>query len=734
MLDNNDRQQIIAIIQQTIASSLGSSKQSNKFQGTTYSKYGKASQKDWERQQREKEKKDRIAELEDKRRKGKDSLAQRLELAKLRSEEKLFGNISPEVKDLLKGTAKTAGKVAGGVATGVTAGALGTASAVRNSKLGSSLVSSMMMSNPLTAILYMNSDLISGTARGVGKIGKALGKGALGTAGVLGKGLFSGASWIYSKLRKGSGDDDDTTTGTSLIPGQPKRTIRTGKANVMASTNYIMAKNAMLIGGKNYFYISLGGGFTGGLGGAMGNISRGVGAIAGATAGALSGTFTPLLPGPSDGTQPSFAGGGRRMRNVTPKDDTTKSIVKGITGMHEQAKKSNELQKEANKKVMLIAGITLLAVAGIALLAKYLMDKKDFKPFGSISKVFNQKVTSGIETTNLDQISNDLIKKQVLGKASLIDNKGTSFSLGSSAKESKNTLKKLQDNKIITEAERKQIEKEKGTELKNLQFSVFHTKDKEKTVLGFPVDIIVIDDKINTDNTRTITIRKKNAGFGNVTTRKTLVITKVVSKIGYIKAGATISKDNIVPANTPLCIVEDGFTITGDLKDFLNNYDSLETYINENIKDNKKWADTLDKQRTDEFIKKQVKQNQKEVTTSQARADVTAQSLADMYKTVTTSSFEKRVEDLKDLPENVGNLLGLAANVEVRPSKNISTLLNGVKRRKTPVIQSSGQGYTGELPDLKTSTINVPTPDTIFYSLPIEDTMKANAGLLGIQQ
>ena len=734
MLDNNDRQQIIAIIQQTIASSLGSSKQSNKFQGTTYSKYGKASQKDWERQQREKEKKDRIAELEDKRRKGKDSLAQRLELAKLRSEEKLFGNISPEVKDLLKGTAKTAGKVAGGVATGVTAGALGTASAVRNSKLGSSLVSSMMMSNPLTAILYMNSDLISGTARGVGKIGKALGKGALGTAGVLGKGLFSGASWIYSKLRKGSGsdNDDDTTTGTSLIPGQPKRTIRTGKANVMASTNYIMAKNAMLIGGKNYFYISLGGGFTGGLGGAMGSISRGAGAIAGATAGALSGTFTPLLPGPSDDTQPSFAGGGRRMRNVTPKDDTTKSIVKGITGMHEQAKKSNELQKEANKKIAMIAGITLLAVAGIVLLAKYLMDKKDVKPFAPTSQAFNKKVTSGIETSNLDQISNAIIKKQVLGNASLIDNKGSSFTLGDNRKEAEETLKKLQDKNIITEAMRKQIIAGHSGQLKDLQFSLFHTKDNQKTVLSFPVDLFVLSDRVNSDNTRTLTVKKVKTQHGS--DKGNLVITKVISKIGYIKAGPSANKDNTVPANTPLCIVADGFTITGPLKDFLNSYDSLQSYINENVKDTKKWSDALDRQRTDDFIKEQVKQSQKEVGTSQARADVTGQSIGDMLEAVGTSSFKKRVEDLKDLPENVGNLLGLAANVEVRPSKNISTLLNGVKRRKTPVIQSSGQGYTGELPDLKTSTINISTPDTIFYSLPIEDTMKANAGLLGIQQ
>lgn len=729
MLDNNDRQQIIAIIQQTIASSLGSSKQSNKFQGTTYTKYGKASQKDWERQQREKEKKDRIAELEDKRRKGKDSLAQRLELAKLRSEEKLFGNISPEVKDLLKGTAKTTGKVAGGVATGVTAGALGTASAVRNSKLGSSLVSSMMMSNPLTAILYMNSDLISGTARGAGKIAKTLGKGALGTAGILGKGLFSGASFLYSLLRKPTATgattpDGGSTTGTSLIPGQPKRSITTSKTNVMASTNYIMAKNAMLIGGKNYFYISLGGGFGGGLGGAMGGISRGAGAIAGATAGTLSGTFTPLLPGPTDGTQPSFAGGGRRMRNVTPKDDTSKSIVKGITGMHEQAKKSNELQKEANKKIAMIAGISLLAVAGIVALALALKDQTPNLPGSQTPTRMKNRTDSFVDTQNIGQL-------QPKGLINMLNKQYA----GSTTKQTSGKQYVPYSKMDLNDETRKLLENQQKADLAGPFHQVtplantirkFSTSG-EGLILQLPVKIKLLDIEFSATQERraSIVLQKAEVTAGKREKLKTLtdslpklIITNVTKVL--------VPQNRVIPANTPICVVGKNYQIVGDLSAFMRG-NKYEEYQN-------KWSGSA--QATKNYLDFR---RQEGVTAALLKDEESSKQFLDKRSGIagTYAPTESGIiQTVKNIPQGT-KVLGTDINVEpsnVRKAKN-NTKKKKVVRGKTTGQASSIDNMSDELlEETKTPTINVSTPDTIFYSLPIEDTMKANAGLLGIQQ
>lgn len=714
MLDNNDRQQIIAIIQQTIASSLGSSKQSNKFQGTTYSKYGKASQKDWERQQREREKKDRIAELEDKRRKGKDSLAQRLELAKLRSEEKLFGNISPEVKDLLKGTAKTVSKVAGGVATGVTAGALGTASAVRNSKLGSSLLSSMMMSNPLTAILYMNSDLINGTARGVGKIAKTLGKGALGTAGVLGKGLFGGASWMYSKLRKSTADatdDDNTTTGTSLIPGQPKRTIRTGKTNVMASTNYIMAKNAMLIGGKNYFYISLGGGFGGGLTGAMSGVTHGAGAIAGATAGALSGTFTPLLPGPTDGTQPSFAGGGRRMRNVTPKDDTSKSIVKGITGMHEQAKKSNELQKEANKKIATIAGISLLAVAGIVALALALKNKSNIKlppPKGP---------SAGDKAQQVYKKFDDLTK---------------------------------QPNKVYEEIKASEIGKIKNYKIaktktgRQVQFKF----ENEGQLVPSPFDGIIkqvipsgtrISSSIDREFNITILVGKHKA---------IKIIHHVMDADYFVFPSKEVQKGDIIgrTGKGKIITIESRGISDKEAKALGEGYKATTARSKKDELALKNRAIYNLKSQSDDFIKQFSDEQQ-----NLRQQAVTQTPLVNKVLKSTTKGLGNIIPVLRPYTDQLGGELtpeitkaytnATIPKASIAPinleSSNVTKAKNNIRSRKgKPTGYASGISNISDevLQETKPTTVNISTPDTIFYSLPIEDTMKANAGLLGIQQ
>ena len=196
MLDNNDLNQIKDLLDEAL----------NKKEREEKERATKGRDYDYEKKAQQKS--DRLRYLQEKYNKGTETLADRIELEKLKLQGKTTDKIPNDLKDLLKATASMTGQGIKNVGQGIKnvgTGALGVAGAAKNSKLGNSLIASIMMSNPITALLYMNSDLIKGVGRaglGVGKAAFGLGKAGLGAVGSLAGGLLGiGTSSIYNLLK-----------------------------------------------------------------------------------------------------------------------------------------------------------------------------------------------------------------------------------------------------------------------------------------------------------------------------------------------------------------------------------------------------------------------------------------------------------------------------------------------------------------------------------------------------
>lgn len=279
-------------------------------------------------------------------------------------------------KSVARGITNATGTLAGGAISGTVGAARNTINAVKTSKLGSSAIEALMYSNPITAAIYMNKDLMKGLTGGVKgfidgtknilgtglKAAKQLGGGLWQGTKEVGKGIFETASYFYDRNKNKYQPKKKAIPGQqqALIPGQQNALIpvdgqrQISQNNVklfMAKdgTNYILTKTAIFMGGKNYLNVTT-----------QPKKPSGGGLLPGPTTSALPGPNIPALPAPKLLPGP---------KSSKKKDDDIIEMTKGINGIYEQTKKSNKLLDKLGKKQLLIAVGVLAAVAGIAGLA-----------------------------------------------------------------------------------------------------------------------------------------------------------------------------------------------------------------------------------------------------------------------------------------------------------------------------------------------------------------------------
>ena len=611
MLDNNDLNQIKDLLDEAL----------NKKEREERERATKGRDYDYEKKAQQKS--DRLRYLQEKYNKGTETLADRIELEKLKLRGKTTDKISDDLKDLLKNTASMTGQGIKNVGQGIKnvgTGALGVAGAATNSKLGNSLIASIMMSNPITALLYMNSDLVGGVGRaglGVGKAALGLGKAGLGAVGSLAGGLLGiGASSIYNLLkgkRKGKGSSKDEGAASSLLPmvnGQEQ--ITTKSAKVLGTNNYIMAKNAMFIGGKNYIIIN-------------GIPPMGGAGMFSGPAGALAGSATGLLPGPTKGTTlfgpDDDIPGLPNFKNATPKESkSTKELSRGIKAIEDHSKKSVELQKKIDSKTGLIILGILLAAAAITTLALW-MKKNWNKPIGgNIGPNTEKQIDSFITDTQFSQANNKIIREQVINKADTLT--GNVDSMGYSKKNIDEWVKQGK----LSEASAKHIKSKHNQIGKNATMNQYHTENDEKTIISFPVRVNIIEIKTNTDGTQDVTLTnadKRNSGY--------LTVTKVVQVFG-VEQGAFIDKDLVIPANTPFLIVLSGFAIVGNKESFLNGESDFNTYMNKQLGNREQLGKNFEKYRTDKLFAQQIESEQKKLTELSVRSGLANTSAGDLWE------------------------------------------------------------------------------------------------------
>lgn len=289
-------------------------------------------------------------ELYRKRKQNAETLAERIELEKWILANKLNRLPKPV-------------KAAGSAAKGLTVGSYNLtkelAQNTADSKFGKSAIASMMLSNPITALLYQNQDLLQGTS-------KILGKGIGGLAKGVGKATFGIASYLYGKgknkykepksLRKLLPENTEGKI-TNILGG--KNYITTEKLTIRSSKNYIIAKQALFIGGKNTVMCGCGmsSGFTKGL--------SPLGAIAGSAKMLSAKSDQSILPAGTQTLLPNNLKLPSNIRNVTNKNEI--AMVKGIKDLAASAKLTAKLVGDIAKKFILIP---LLILGGAALIVQ----------------------------------------------------------------------------------------------------------------------------------------------------------------------------------------------------------------------------------------------------------------------------------------------------------------------------------------------------------------------------
>ena len=238
---------------------------------------------------------------------------------------------------------------------------------IRKSKLGKGAIDALLYSNVITAAIANNSDIL-----------KALGKGT-------GKLLSSGAKLIKDNIRNKS--IKNNAKSYPLVGSSAKMLPRnTEKLVSMNSTNYIMAKNAMFVGGKNYININM-------------------------PTSKMSSFNLPMnvaekLPDSRD------------KLNLPAGPVLEAKLIKNNKAQLLEAKTTNKLLGLMNNRMMLIVGGVLLAGAAITGLAAWLYDKfKKGKPSGNKIKSDNQiklfEQQSRTPRTETVQAINNGINKEV---------------------------------------------------------------------------------------------------------------------------------------------------------------------------------------------------------------------------------------------------------------------------------------------------------------------------------
>ena len=340
--------------------------------------YKGMSKKEIEKQKEKQKKIEREEYLAKKISAKKDTLAQRLEYEKLKFENK--------IPDWAKSTGKVVGTVTGGIGTGVGIAA----KAAINSNLSKGLYKTLMYSNPLTALIAENSDLIKGVGKGIGTAAKF---------GLKGVGMAGGsvANFLYKKIR-GKGKDDNTAA-KELVQQKASISMKGGNG-----TNYISTKKATFVGGKTYISISapstakLSGGaagiFSQKLSMIRDNVTDAISSGKERVSGFISGVKQKAIgtgTAIKDNVTGLFSGVGNKVAGLLPgpvqknqKDKDVIEMTKGIDGIWKQSKKSNMLLDLIKKKAIMIGAGVLLGVVAIMALAvaikKYMANKNKNKP------------------------------------------------------------------------------------------------------------------------------------------------------------------------------------------------------------------------------------------------------------------------------------------------------------------------------------------------------------------
>ena len=245
----------------------------------------------------------------------KETLAQAIEGMKLAFEDSSFGKKFEGLKNATKP---------------ITSATTNIGKAVVGSKLSKDILNTIMYSNPVTALIAQNADLI----KGVGKAGVELGKGIGGLA-------FKGASGLYSLFKKKPGTSIvDPSKGIFQSPDSSAKKILENKNQ---GPKYINVKNAIFTGGKNYILNA--GGFV-------------------ATAQAQQ--DSPL------GLPQKIIGGGLLKNNKM-----IGGISKGVEGISAAMKTVKTILSAIKMKQVLIAGAILLGVAAIVAILKGFMKWTD---------------------------------------------------------------------------------------------------------------------------------------------------------------------------------------------------------------------------------------------------------------------------------------------------------------------------------------------------------------------
>lgn len=247
-------------------------------------------------------------------------------LAQRKTEEKLLNSLK-------KGASYTAAGIRG--VADVTKNIAGTA---YNTALGKNSFESLMYTNPLTAALYMN--------RGLFKAGKNIAGSLLAGTKNIGKGLWTATEKIHTSnnsrplgLRNSS--------AVSLITSKNNTRLPVNNTNMLTSsrgTNYIVAKNAVFIGGKNNIAVA-----------------------------DSYGSFGLSKLSDSSNSQPSISS--NKMSLLGTKKDDVIELTKGIDGIYKATKESNKILGALRAKQTLIIGGILLGVATIAGLVAFLNAK-----------------------------------------------------------------------------------------------------------------------------------------------------------------------------------------------------------------------------------------------------------------------------------------------------------------------------------------------------------------------
>lgn len=219
-----------------------------------------------------------------------------------------------------------------------------------------------MLSNPLTGLLYYTG------------MDKAIGKTARDSIGMLKKAMSN----LFETKK--------TTSSTNkLLPIKknyevakiPKKDnanyINTKLSTLHNGTNYIAAKQAIFLGGKNFI-----------------NIVGGMGS---------SGIFSQKQA-ITDNTEDKSI---KLLPNRKKEKSDLVEMAKGIDGIYKSTKEATKLLGIINKKAVLISSLTLLGVAGIIGLATWIKTKLGFDTRKNINK--NKNMVDKLVTTNAGNLN-----------------------------------------------------------------------------------------------------------------------------------------------------------------------------------------------------------------------------------------------------------------------------------------------------------------------------------------